>query len=510
MTKDFATYTQETGGRAILLFLLFGLAIYEFVNVGFTAFALVCLSPLIIIAAYVSFKYRMAAFWALFIINYLVQFLGKNQILPSGVPLSLYNEMLELLLLGIAILDARRTPHFERTANIMLYALLCWSGFCTLEILNDTCGLGINIAAWYQGARLFGFQLLYIFFVFCIYIDTPKVLIHYTILWAILSLFAVFWIWKQQHLGFTSAEYNWLYNGPGRATHIIQGGTLVRYFSTFSDAANCGVCFASTATAFLIFAITCKIKKFKYFFLFTGVACVWGMFPTGTRTAIACLGAGIISYIFLSKSVKIAVPVSIVFALAFVLIAFTNIGQGNQQIRRMRSAFKGNDASTNVRKINQETMRKYMKEAPWGIGLGMNYSNVPANNKYSLMSTIAPDSDYVFIWLRTGRIGITIYIISMLLMLLGACWIVLFKINSPSLRGIGAGLCCAFISHQLGSYGNQVLMQFPNGLLFFGGLSIVYVLPFMENEWNEYEAKEIAKQEEKERLKLEKKKASRV
>ena len=53
-------------------------------------------------------------------------------------------------------------------------------------------------------------------------------------------------------------------------------------------------------------------------------------------------------------------------------------------------------------------------------------------------------------------------------------------------------------------------MQFPNGLLFFGGLSIVYVLPFMENEWNEYEAKEIAKQEEKERLKLEKKKASRV
>ena len=233
------------------------------------------------------------------------------------------------------------------------------------------------------------------------------------------------------------------------------------------------------------------------------------MFPTGTRTAIVCLGAGMISYIFLSKSVKIAVPVSIVFALAYVLIAFTNIGQGNQQIRRMRSAFRGNDASSNVRKINQETMRKYMKEAPWGIGLGMS-SNVPANNKYSLMSSIAADSDYVYIWLRTGRIGITIYIISMLFMLIGGCWIVLFRINSPSLRGIGAGLCCAFISHQLGSYGNQVLMQFPNGLLFFGGLSIVYILPFMEKEWHEYETKEIAKQEEKVRLKLEKKKASRV
>ena len=55
----------------------------------------------------------------------------------------------------------------------------------------------------------------------------------------------------------------------------------------------------------------------------------------------------------------------------------------------MRSAFKKNDASTNVRDINQETMRKYMQDAPWGIGLGMGYENVPANNKYNRMATIA-------------------------------------------------------------------------------------------------------------------------
>ena len=66
MIKDFATYKQETGGRALLLFLLFGLAIYQFVNAGFSAFAVVCLSPLVIIAAYAAFKYRMAAFWSLF------------------------------------------------------------------------------------------------------------------------------------------------------------------------------------------------------------------------------------------------------------------------------------------------------------------------------------------------------------------------------------------------------------------------------------------------------------
>ena len=102
------------------------------------------------------------------------------------------------------------------------------------------------------------------------------------------------------------------------------------------------------------------------------------------------------------------------------------------------------------------------------------------------------------------------FLITTVIMLLGACWISLFRIKNPSLRGIGAGLCCAFVSQQLGGYGNQVLMQFPNALVFYGGLTIVYILPHIENEWTEYENKQLAIQEEKKRLKLEKKKASRV
>ena len=76
--------------------------------------------------------------------------------------------------------------------------------------------------------------------------------------------------------------------------------------------------------------------------------------------------------------------------------------------------------------------------------------------------------------------------------------------------GIGAGFCCAFVAIQLGGYANQVLMQFPNCLIFYGGLSIVYILPYLEPEWNRYEEKLLAEQEERKRLKLEKKLASRV
>ena len=504
MTTSISTYSRENGGRVLLLFLLFLLAIYQFITAGFSAFAIVCLIPLLVFGAIAVFKWRMSAFWLLIFINYFVQW---KEVPPTGLPMSLPSEMLQLLLLGIAIIDARQTPHFERCANLMFYALTIWCGFCTLEVLNDTCGLGINVGAWYTGARMLAFQVMYIFLVFSIYISSPEILMRYLKVWACLSLFSALWTFKQQYIGFTTAEAHFL---QGSRTHIIQGGTLIRYFSTFSDASNYGCNAAAAAVAILIFGITTKFIKLRWFFLIVGILIIIGMFASGTRTAIFCLAGGFVVFLFLSKSIKIIVPSAIIGSFFFFILAFTNIGQGNQQIRRMRSAFNRNDASSNVRDINQETMKKYMKDAPWGIGLGIGYNDVPANNKYNRMATIASDSEYVYIWLRTGRIGITTFIITMLIMLAGACWIVLFKLKNPTLIGIGGGLCSAFVAIQLGGYANQVLMQFPNCLLFYGGLTIVYILPYLEPEWVTYEQNILAKQEERKRLKLEKKLASRV
>ena len=461
MTNHVVAYSRENGGRVFLLFLLFCLAMYQFVTAGFPAFAIVCIIPFIVLFIYLTFKNGMFAFWSLIIINYFIQMKG----FPLPIPQSLPNEMLQILLLSIAIIDARQTPHFERSVNIMLLALIIWCTFCTLEVLNNTCGLGINVAAWYTGARLLAFQFVYIFLVFSIYISSPEILMRYLKLWAFLSLFSAIWTWKQQNIGLTPAESSFLY-GIGRGTHIIQGGTLIRYFSTFSDAANYGCNAAASAIAFLIFGITTKIKKNKWFFIIVAILVTKSMFASGTRTAIFCMVGGFAVYIILSRSFKIAIPALLIGGVLLFILAFTKIGHGNQQIRRMRSAFDKSDASTKTRDINQETMRKYMKDAPWGIGIGMMSNNVPANNKYKLMASIPTDSEYVFIWLRTGKIGITVFILTMLMMLGGACYIVMFKLKSPSLIGVGGGLCCAFVSIQLGGYANQVLMQFPNGLTF--------------------------------------------
>ena len=506
MTEAFRTYTHEHGGRVVLLFLLFLLAIYNLAFSGFNSFAIVCSIPLFLVFAYVAFRWPYIVFWSLIVFNYNLQFFNFNQWLPAGIPLSSYNEIFEIALIAIALIDIRKEHYWGRSMNIMTFAASLWVLVCFLEVLNDTCNLGINVAAWFVGFRLIAFQLIYFILVFSIYINSPETLTKYLKVWACLALFSVYWTIKQKYIGLNPFEYARVHTPGG--THYVNG--IIRYWSTFSDAANYGCNAAATSVAFLLIGLTSKFKKEKLFFIITGLLVLWGMFQSGTRTAIGCFFAGMMVYVVLSKSVKMAVPIIVLGVLSFCLLAFTNIGQGNNQIRRMRSAFNKDDASANVRDINKATMAKYLKDAPWGIGIAIRSGDVPARNKYIVLSNIAPDSEYVYMWIHTGIIGVTVFAISMFLMFAGSCWIVLFKLKNKSLVGIGAAICCAFASIQLGGYLNQVLFQYPNGLIFFGGLAIVYVLPYLEKDWEEYEQSKLAKQEEKKRLKLEKRLASRV
>ena len=498
-------YTHENGGRVALLFLLFALAIYEFINAGFNAFAVICLSPLAILFCYVAFRWRMTVFWALIVVNWFI--MNRNFNIPF--PASLADESLELLLIAIAIIDIRYSPHFERAWNLMFLAIMIWCGLCVIEILNDTCGLGININVWFTGFRLMALHLVWIILVFSLYISNPKSLTLYLRLWAGLSLFSALYTWKMIHIGLTATESNWLYNEA--RTHLLNAGTLIRYWSTFNDAASYGCNASASAVAFIIFGITSKMKFDKIFFLLTAAAVIWGMFQSGTRTAMITFIGGFVVYLFLSRSVKILVPCVIIGGFFLFILMFTNIGNSNQQMRRMRSVFKfKEDASANVRDINKAAIAKYMNEAPWGIGIGMLSYDIPANNKYRKLSEIPPDSEYVYIWVRTGAIGVTVFSCCMIIMLLGGCMIVLFRLKSPSLIGIGGGLCAAFVSIQLGGYANQILYMYPNGLTFFGGMAIVYLLPYIEPEWIKYEEKSMAAAAERKRLRLEKKLASRI
>lgn len=492
------------GGRITILLLLFALALYQFYSAGFGAFAMICMLPVLVIGLIISFRHRMFLFWSLVMVNFILQW--KDSPLPSSIPMSLYNEAFEIMLILMAIIDVKDTK-FDASLNIMFGALIIWCSFVILQLINDTCNMAWDFASWFAGARLMAFQLVYAFIVFTIYINNSERLLKYLFLWGALSLFAVLWIWKQKNIGF-SANERYFYQDS--TTHVLNGGTLIRYISTFSDAANAGIYMACTSVCFLIFGLTAKIRKYKIIFLIIAAACLWGMFPTGTRTAIFCLLGGLGVYTILSKSFKLTVIIGIAGILLYLFLAFTTIGQGNGMIRRMRSAFDPNDVSAGARKANQEVMKKYMKDAPFGIGVGLRSGDVSDNHKYYVMSVMPPDSEYIYIWIHTGIVGIVIFVLTTAMIFLGASRIVMFKLTSSSLRGIGGGLTCAFLAVHLGAYANQILMQFPNCFVFYGAISLVYTLPYIEKNWIEHENRLLAIQEEKKRFKKEKKLAQRI
>jgi hypothetical protein len=103
MVKTYATSDNHIGGRGVLLLLLFFLAIYEFITSGFNTFAVICALPILVLVTIAILRFKMFAFWTLICINYILQW--KNSPLPAGIPMSLYNELLEIILIALAIID---------------------------------------------------------------------------------------------------------------------------------------------------------------------------------------------------------------------------------------------------------------------------------------------------------------------------------------------------------------------------------------------------------------------
>ena len=502
MDNNKTVYSRGNGGRAILLFLLFSIAILNFLSSGYSAFVAVMCIPAIALVGYFLFSRKMAMFYTLFIVNTIIMFIERHFHLP--VPVSLINELFELMLIGMVLVDHWRF-HLSRLINVMFLCAIVWVMFCCIEIFNDQCGLGIDVYRWYTGARLMSMQILYAFVVTTLFIDTPKKIMTLLFIWAVFIVFAAIWLWKQKNIGLTEAESRFLWSSPA---HIMGG--KIRYFSCFTDAANFGIHTAVASAAFLIIAATMKVTRIRIFFAIVGCIGIWAFFGSGTRTAMFCFIATIMVFIVLCKNKKLILSVSAVFLVFLYILIFTNIGDSNQNIRRMRTAFDKEDASLGVREQNKATLRKYMVDAPWGVGIGLENGDVPPFNKFKLITQVPPDSEYVYIWVRTGVVGLTVFCIINAVMFLGACWIVFFRLKNPSIRGVGIAYTAAFIGMHLGGYANQILLQFPNVLIYYGGLATVYLLPHIENEWKEWEAKLIAEQEERRRLKQEKKRASRV
>ncbi|MEL5892937.1 O-antigen ligase family protein [Bacteroides sp. GD17] len=288
-----------------------------------------------------------------------------------------------------------------------------------------------------------------------------KLLKNTILLFGFYVLMAAFKAYWQKRRGFDSTEIKFLLEDGGYSTHVLRTG--MRYFSFFTDAGNFGACMGLFTIAFGIIATAAKKPIFKIFSLGVAVAAFGGMMLSGTRGAMIVPLAGLALYLLLSKNFTRIIVAAIVGASIFSFFYFTDIGDDNVFIKRMRTAFRPNkDASFSVRLENQKRFAYYLADKPFGMGVGGKVVDVRKLRTVD-EEFIATDSFFVGVWVEGGIVGLCLYISMLVLLLLRCCYLLMFKIRNKQLRQILVALLCAVFGVWVNGYVGRC-MEFQPGM----------------------------------------------
>lgn len=449
---------------------LFAIAVV-ILTINLNAGILLAVLPFVFLVAYYFFKYPYWLMMLLFVANYIIMGLGRYILnLQGGI-------VIDTLLLMIIITLFLRTVFFngnywQKANNALTYLSLIWMIYCIAEIINPYT----TVQQWMTAVRGIGFYLFLFALLTTALLNRYKDLKRILILWGALTILAVLKAMSQKIIGFDSAETFWLYGEKGYVTHIIYSG--VRYFSFFTDAANFGCSMGLSMVVFSIAAFYIKDKRLRIYFIIVSLLAAYGMVISGTRAALALPFVGYTVFIILSKRKKIFIGGAALLLSVFIFFSFTNIGEGNANIRRMRTAFDIEDASLNVRLRNQQKMREFMSDNPFGIGIGKAKKAEEGDHMYG----IATDSSLIYVWVETGIIGLVIYVFIFLFVLAKGAYDVLFRIKNIELKGILSAFVAGLAGMLLTGYGNEVLQQFPTGPILYILMAFIMMGRYFDKE----------------------------
>jgi O-antigen ligase len=354
---------------------------------------------------------------------------------------------------------------------------IVWFGINLLQLLNPT---GVSLIGGLSEIRTTAFNWLYIVPLCFLFFNTRKHLDFFLILVIGCSVIATLYGMKQLHIGLDAADLKFLFEDGAAKTHLIFG--KLRVFSFYSDAGQFG---ASQAQLGLI-AVILAFGPFKFWkkvlLLLAGGILLYGMLISGTRGALFALIVGIFIYLFLCKNIKVLLlGLAVAFSGLF-LLKFTYIGNTNYHIYRLRTAVNPeNDASMNVRLYNQQRLRNYMEELPFGGGVGVMGYNGFKYNSDKYLASIPPDSYWVKIWGMFGIVGFSIWF-GMMMYILGKCCGLVWNIQDKALQvkliALTAGAGGVFMC----SYGNEVMNMLPSSVILYASWVFVYLGPKLDRE----------------------------
>lgn len=340
-----------------------------------------------------------------------------------------------------------------------------WLLYCIFQLVNPEAQ---SKEAWIAGRGL-GFYFFLFIPLTIMLVNTQKKLDVFLYVWGVWSLIATFKGIVQLLFGVDAAEQAWL-NGGAAQTHILFG--KLRIFSFMSDAGQFGANQGLAGVVGILYSMSKKGLP-KIFFLTMGIFGLYGMLISGTRGSISVPFAGFMTYFILSKNVRVVVVGFTLVIMMFVFFKFTLIANGNDQIRRMRSAFDPNEPSLQVRLNNQKILKGYLASRPFGGGIGHAGDKAQRFLPNAFLSHVATDSWYVMIWAELGIVGLTIHLCILFFTVGKASYKVMFKIRDPIAKQKLSALIAGMMGIMAASYGNAVFGGMPTALLMYATIAII-------------------------------------
>jgi len=393
--------------------------------------------------------------------------------------------ILDILLVFITIciifnLSSKKTDiHLSNAINYLTVGYIGWIIFILFQFLNPSVhreNILMGLRGWVLAT-----PILYI--LSSILADKPNVLKKGLFILSIFTITAFLKLLYQKYRWFDAAETEWLMRGNW-VTHIISTG--IRYFSIFSDAGNFGANMGMVTIIYSIISFNTSQRLLRLYYLAIALMGITGMFMSGTRGAIIIPFGGLALYCLLSKNLRIMLLSVIIGIISYSFFTFTDIGDDNGFIRRMRTAFRPTeDTSFDVRMNNQKLISTYLATHPWGAGLGKGIPRVMLVNKQYVEDTIPPDSFYIDIWMQTGPIGLILYIAIYVIVLLRGCYLIMFHVKNKELQHTLAALLCGVFGIWLNGYVGRGMSMPPNNFLIAAALAFVLNGPYIDKQITE-------------------------
>jgi hypothetical protein len=435
---------------------------------------LIMLSPILIFFISMIFLKPRVGIITLFTLNFFVmgiyRYLGM---IPWGLTI---DGILILIYLSLFLQSFHRKIPWENAGNDLTLLALVWFGYSLFQLVNPEA---VSRVAWFYGMRSISLYMILVIPLIFIIFNRPKDIRFFFLLWGIYSILGTMKGIQQKFWGPDHFEQLWLDSG-GASTHILFG--VLRVFSFYSDAGQFGAAQGHAGVVFALLAFGEEKRKLMIFYALVSVLGLYGMMISGTRGAIGVPFGGFALAIILRKNLR-AMSAGVIFLmLIFIFFKFTTIGQGNDSIRRMRTAFDPNDPSLQLRLQNQLKLKAYLASRPIGGGLGSSGSFGQQYSRGSFLSQVASDSWYVKIWMEMGVVGLVLHLGILFYILGKSSFLLLFKVRDDWLKTQGIALASGLAGMMVAAYGNAVLGQFPSSILIYTGMAFLFMLPKLDME----------------------------